>query len=901
MRYALPSFFSCLLLAQTIFAQQGSTALQCEHLTRPMGVDTYQPRLAWQSANTRPGAKQTAYQLWLSTDSVSLANDKNIYWTSGKIASAKNLIIYSGKKLEPFTRYYWKVKTWDGNAQSTGSAPISWFETGMMSRSNWQGSWISDRGNIQTLPAPYFRKKISLPKKIKQARAYIAAAGLYELYINGEKTGDHRLDPVYTRFDRRNLYVTYDITPQLQSGENAVGIILGNGWYNHQSIAVWNFDRAPWRQRPAFCMDIRVTYEDGSTETISTDASWKNHTGPIIFNSIYTGEHYDSRLEIPRWSNADFDDSKWSNSSLRAAPSGNIVSQLMVPIKNVEPVNPVSMRQFNDTDYLFDIGRNIAGVVKIKLRGDSGTIVRIMHGERLYGKPAQPKDPSKMGHLDLSNIDVYHRPKDDKDPFQTDIVILNGRDEIEFMPKFNYKGFQYIEVLSSKPIRLQQNDLTAYFMHSDVNAAGKIQSSNPLLDKIWKATNNSYLSNLFGYPTDCPQREKNGWTGDGHFAIESGLYNFDGITVYEKWMADHRDEQQPNGVLPDIIPTGGWGYGDANGTDWTSTIAIIPWNLYLFYGDAKALADNYDHIKAYVNHIDQISPSGLTTFGRGDWVPVRSPSSLEFTSSIYFFVDAEILAKAALLFGKKEDHAHYTALAKKIKTALNNKYFNKEKLIYASGTQTELSMALYWKIAAESDRKGIAANLADRVISDSFHLDVGVLGAKAILNALSDNGQAEIAYKLAVQHTYPSWGWWIVNGATTLYENWDINAPRDISLNHMMFGEIGAWFYKGLGGIKPDESAPGFSNVLLQPNFVTGLENFEATHDSPFGKISSGWKTKGDQIIYEISIPANSSASVRLPADISKASLDGKPVDAEKIQNLTSGLHRFLVTKRSGK
>ena len=347
-----------------------------------------------------------------------------------------------------------------------------------------------------------------------------------------------------------------------------------------------------------------------------------------------------------------------------------------------------------------------------------------------------------------------------------------------------------------------------------------------------------------GYPTDCPQREKNGWTGDGHFAIETALYNYDGITVYEKWLADHRDEQQPNGVLPDIIPTGGWGYGTDNGLDWTSTIAIIPWNIYLFYGDSKLLADCYENIKRYIDYVDRTSPSGLTSWGRGDWVPVKSHSSKELTSSVYFYVDTKILANAAKLFNKQEDYKHYQALAEKIRQAINDKYLNRETGIYASGVQTELSVPLMWGIVPKDMKAKVARNLAKKVEEAGFHLDVGVLGAKAILNALSENGEAETAYKVAAQDTYPSWGCWIANGATTLLENWDLNATRDISDNHMMFGEIGGWFYKGLGGIFPDPQQPGFKHILLRPNFPSDLKQFEARHRSPYGEIQSQWERK---------------------------------------------------------
>jgi alpha-L-rhamnosidase len=403
-------------------------------------------------------------------------------------------------------------------------------------------------------------------------------------------------------------------------------------------------------------------------------------------------------------------------------------------------------------------------------------------------------------------------------------------------------------------------------MHSDVPAIGKLNSSNKTLNAIWWATNNSYLSNLFGYPTDCPQREKNGWTGDAHIAIETGLYNFDGITVYEKWLADHRDEQQPNGVLPAIIPTSGWGYQWANGPDWTSTIAIIPWNIYLFYGDSKLLADCYDNIKRYVDHITDLYPTGLTTWGLGDWVPVSTKPPVEFTSTAYYYADAVILANAAKILGKKNDYKTYSALATKIKNAFNAKYLNSSTGVYGQGSQTELSMPLYWNLVPGEKRTRVAANLAKKVEQEKFHINVGLLGTKTILNALSENGYADIAYKVAAQETFPSWGWWMINGATTLYENWPLDAKSDISLNHIMFGEIGAWMYKALGGIFPDQEAPGFKNIILKPSFPQGLDSFEASHKSMYGEIVSGWSRQNNIVRYSVRVPANSTASFYIPS-----------------------------------
>lgn len=870
MKGIILSLFLTVCIGQYIFAQASANAtgynntciptdLACDHLIRPLGIDNPTPRLSWRISDDRPGARQTAYRLIVDTDSLAVVNSKGNEWDTSQQVSDQRLITYAGRSLRPFTRYYWRVEIWDKDGQPATASDVQAFETGMMSLSNWQGAWISDFHDIHYKPAPYFRKTFRTEKKIKSARAYIAAAGLYELYLNGTKIGNHRLDPLYTRFDRRNYYITYDVTSHLQAGANAIGVLLGNGWYNHQSMGVWDFHRAPWRNRPTFCLDLRITYEDGTVEVITSERDWKTSSGALTFNSIYTAEHYDARQECKNWATATFDDSSWGGVGYRSVPSTQVVAQQAHPIRAVDSIPAQSMKQLNDTTYVYDFARNMSGVTRIRVSGDEGTVLRIKHGERL----------ATNGRVDLSNIDVYHRPTDNTDPFQTDILTLSGKGEDEFTARFNYKGFRYVEVTASRPVTLNPNSLTAYFVHSDVEQIGNIQTSNPLIDRLWWATNNSYLSNLMGYPTDCPQREKNGWTGDGHFAIETALYNFDGITVYEKWLADHRDEQQPNGVLPDIIPTGGWGYGTDNGTDWTSTIAIIPWNLYLFYGDTKPLDDCYENIRRYVDYIDRTYPSGLTTWGRGDWIPVSTQSNKELTSSVYFYTDAMILANAARLLGYTDDCHHYTALATKIQNAINAKFLDRKRGIYANGSQTELSVPLKWGIVPEDMKAKVAANLNRKVEEADFHLDVGVLGAKALLDALTENGYAQTAWKVASQDTYPSWGHWIANGATTLRENWDLNATRDISDNHMMFGEIGAWFYKGLAGLYPDPQQPGFKHILLRPNFPQELKHFKASFRSPYGIIRVHWKYRSRKHVEcNILIPAGSNATFYAPSDM---------------------------------
>ncbi|WP_108424479.1 alpha-L-rhamnosidase [Flagellimonas amoyensis] len=854
-------FFSC---GRNLSDGPKVTGLKVEHMISPIGIDESAPRFSWKMDSESSFGNQKAYQILIDTDSSEVASGRGYLWTA-EVESDSSLIVYKGSPLQANTKYYWGIKIRTAE-EHYGPISISSFETGLMDSVKWQGQWITDQEDVHLKEAPYFRKELRTSKEVIRARAYITAAGLYELTINGQKIGDHWLDPIYTRFDRRNLYVTHDITPFFQKEQVAIGVQLGNGWYNHQSTAVWNFHEAGWRKRPRFLMNIKLWYADGTSETVATDATWKTHLSPLVFNSIYTAEHFDARLELEGWDKSGFDDSQWRNAITVNAPSAKISAQALPPITG-EKLKFASMDKRTDQQYIFDLGRNIAGVTELKVKGEKGTQIRVTHAEQL----------DSIGNLDLSNIIVHYRPKDSLDPFQTDVYTLQGKGEEVFRPRFNYKGFQYVQVESNQPIDIDLGNISAYFMHSDVTPIGKINTSNEVINKIWEATNASYLSNLFGYPTDCPQREKNGWTGDAHINIETGLYNFDAISVYEKWMDDHRDEQLENGVLPSIIPTwGGWGYDWGNGPDWTSTIAIIPWQLYQFYGDDRALKEMYEPMKKYVDYITSISyDGGLTNWGLGDWVPVNSVTPKEFTSSIYYYVDALILSKAALHFGKHEDHQEYAHLAHNIKKAINDKYLNRETGIYGSGYQTELSAPLYWGIVPDALKDRVAENLALEV-QKTNHIDVGLLGTRTILGALSENGYADLAYMLASQESYPSWGWWIKNGATTLYENWDIDASSDLSRNHIMFGAISGWFYKGLGGIRPDEAAPGFKHFLLEPNFVKKLQQFEATYNSVQGPIISNWEWAGNDVLYSCEVPSNSSATLRFKGK--SATMDGKAI-----------------------
>jgi len=818
--------------------------LKCEYLHQPLGVDMDTPRLCWQMNTPEKEAYQIAYQILVADNKEYLSSCKANCWDSGKVYSDKMLVYYSGKALQPNKSYFWKVIIWDNKNKDGLNSEISTFHTGI--KSNWSATWITDKEDVNEKRASHFRKKINLKANISKAIIYIASAGLHELAINDKKVGDEFLNPAFTRFDKRILYNTYEVTNLLQT-ESVIDVVLGNGWYNLQSHAVWDFHKAPWRARPRFIFEMHIDYKDGSFESIISDKTWMSSFDKIQFNSIYTAEHIDNNKLADEWKKV----------IEVKSPTKLICSQQMPPIRLIHKLKAVSFQKIDSKTYLYDFGQNLSGITELKISGKRELTLQVKYGEQL-----------KNGRINNSGLEVHYRPFDNTDPFQTDIYTLSGKQNELFSPKFNYKGFRYVEVTAVHDFEIDKSSLMAYFAHSDVEPVGKISSSNELINKIWKATNNSYLSNLFGYPTDCPQREKNGWTGDGHIAIETGLFNFDGIKIYEKWMDDHRDEQQTDGTLPAIIPTAGWGYTWANGVDWTSSMILVPWNVYLFYGDSHILKENYANMKLYLNKISSVANNNLTDWGLGDWVPIKSKSNVEFTSSNFYYADALILSKIATILGFNSDAIVFKRLADDIKSSINHKYFNAEKNIYAQGTQTELSMALYNGIVPEEKTQLVANKLVESIKNNNMKLDIGLLGSKTILNALSQNGYADMAFKLASSVDYPSWGYWMDNGATTLYENWDLSAESDLSLNHIMFGEISAWYYKTLGGINIDENKPGFKNIILKPHFVKGLNDINVSHKCPNGDIVSAWKRKMNAVNYTIVIPPNSNAELTFPSNV---------------------------------
>jgi alpha-L-rhamnosidase len=828
--------------------------LTCEYLVNPRGLDTPQPRLSWQLQSTERGQKETGFQILVASSSDNLAANVGDLWDTGRVDSDQSIQLdYQGRPLRSRQSCFWKVRVWDQDGKPSRYSEPAFWEMGLLRTEEWHGHWIARDTDTNAASAPLLRRAFNLDGKIARARLYICGLGYYELHLNGKIIGDHILDPGFTRYDKRALYVTYDVTDALRQGSNAVGVILGNGWFNVQTRAYWNFDNAPWRSAPKLLMELRVQFTDGRTAIVATDERWKAGDSPITFNCIYSGESYDARREQPGWDTPAFDDSRWAPAQLVDPPKGRLAAQTMPPITIGRPLNPVSVIQPKTGVYVYDFGQNFAGFAQLTLSGLAGTRVTLKYGERL----------ADDGTVDQKAISKYIVGLDLTQEFQTDHYTLGGRGPETWHARFVYHGFQYVEV-SGAPGSLGLANLTGCFVHSDVPVAGRFDSSDILLNRIWFAARWSYLSNLEGVPTDSPHREKNGWTGDAHLAAEQGLLNYSAAPIYEKWINDIADEQNPNAEVPGIVPTSGWGYQWGNGPAWDSAFLLIPWNLYVYTGDTRVLTSHYQAMRDYVDLLARKSRDNIIEWGRNDWAPAKTDTPADITSTAYYYQDALMVSKIAALLGYTDDVRKYETFAVGIRNAFNHRFLHPDTGSYGNGSQTSLSCALYQGLVEPRQRAGAVSNLVAAIHQNDNHIDTGILGAKYLLAALTDNGRADLAYQVATQPTQPGWGWWMANGANTLWEEWDGTESR----NHIVFGDISAWFYKALAGLNPDQQYPAFKHTIFKPHPVGKLEWVKASHESMYGPIQCGWSIKQSRFTYQVSIPPNTTATVYLPKTV---------------------------------
>ncbi len=831
--------------------------MRAEYAEEPLSIDQYKIRFTWayEAGAKGKGFDQLTAEVRVAEREEDLARDMFCVATSGRVNTSRTRVDVLALDLKPHSRYCWQVRVYNGMGVMVMRSDVAWFSTAKLPNTEWEAKWITDANDKNHRPAPMLRKRFEVASEVERAMLYISAAGYYDAMINGERVSDDWLSPGFTQYDKRNLYMTYDVTERLREGQNVISATLGNGFYNeYTGMTVWQYESAPWRNRPRMICELHIEYADGKKEVVVSDKTWKTTTGAVVGNVIYAGDVVDARREVVGWCDASFDDTEYAAAQEVEAPSKMLVAQHMPPIRSTEECKPVKVDKRSDREYVFSFAENMAGVCTLRIKGEEGTRVTMEHGELLR----------KDGSVEMANIAIYAHTVGDA-VFQTDVYTLKGGGEVEeFTPRFHYNGFQYVTVRADRPITLDESSLTAHFIHTDVKSIGSFRSSNEMWNKLHRAVRRSYLSNLHGIPTDCPQREKNGWTADAHISIDIALTNYDAILAYEKWIDDIVDNQRPDGSISGVIPGTAWGFADWIGPVWDAVMFIIPDALYNYYGDDMAIRKIYGACERYLDYLKgRENDEGVVAYGLSDWCFWQTQTPNDYTAAAIYYYDNTLMARFARILGKTDDAARYAKKAKELKTYINEKFLDEKTGIYSIGKITAQALPLAWGFAPDALREKVAARLNDAVVESGYICDFGLLGSKYTLRQLVENGYVETAYRLATQTKRPSWGNWIESGFTTPLETWAIRDTfRDSSANHVFFGDIAAWFHSHIAGIQYDRENVGFRHIIIRPAFPKELEWAEADYHSVSGYIASKWSCKGSNINLEVTIPVNTTATV---------------------------------------
>jgi alpha-L-rhamnosidase len=868
-------------------AQMKPVNLRCEMQTDPVGIDVRQPVLSWQIQNSVRGIQQSAYHILVSSGPGKLTAANGDLWDSGKVMSDRSsLVPYLGKTLTSRTECYWKVKIWIGDEESEWSEPAK-FSMGFLYHKDWSGCWIGfDRAfpwdredRFSRLSARYFRKEFTVQKDIQQAKVYIIGLGLYELYLNGKKVGDQVLSPAPTDYIKNVKYNVFDVSNYLITGENAIGTILGNGRYYtmRQSEKPYKIKTFGY---PKMLLQLEITYTDGTREIVKTDNSWKGTAdGPILTNNEYDGEEYDARKEMPGWNMAGFSDSTWLAAEYVREPEGALEAQHNPNMKVMKTTQPVSIKEIRAGVFILDMGQNMTGWLRMKVGGERGDQVTLRFAEIL----------DEQGELARANL---------RDAKATDVYILKGREEEIWEPSFVYHGFRYVEI-TGYPGKPSPGDFEGRVVYDDLETIGHFRTSNELINRIWQNAWWGISGNYKGMPVDCPQRnERQPWLGDRSTGAYGESFIFDNARLYAKWMDDIRHAQRADGSIPDVAPAF-WRYYSDNMT-WAGTYLMVADMLHRQFGDTRVIEQHYPDMKQWLEYMqerymndrfimtkdsygDWCVPPATIEEGRGKSADRKYPSMLISTAYHYYYL--QLMQKFARLTGHDADIPAFAVLAEKVKVAFNQEFFNAGDHSYGGNTLTNNLLPYYFGMVPVEQKAQVFKTITDIIeVRNNGHLSTGVVGTQWLMRTLTENGRADLAFRLATNKTYPSWGYMIENGATAIWELWNGNtaAPNMNSYNHvMMLGDLIIWFYENLAGIRSDDASPGFKRIIMKPEPVEGLDFVDASYQSPYGLIKSSWQKKDDQFIWEITVPANTTALVyipaKVPADISEdnAALSG--------------------------
>jgi alpha-L-rhamnosidase len=854
--------------------------LTCEYFTNPMGIGTTVPRLSWILTSEVQDQVQTAYQV-LVASSPKMLNEKKVdRWNTGKVESDQSILIeYAGDVLESREKCWWKVRVWDKDGKASAWSEPASFEIGLLSASDWTADWIKSSIWFSEVyhPSPMFRKEFNLGKEIASARLYITSLGLYEAEINGKKVGDQVLTPGWTSFHSRVQYQTYDVSSMLSSGENAIGVTLGNGWY--RAFRGFRPSEDLGKESLDLLAQLEVTYSDGTREVVLTDDSWKSAMGPIRSSVIYDGETYDARLEIPGWSKAGFDDSDWKGTEEVRNDKNLIVYPASAPMRKLEELTPVEIMVTPEGDTVVDMGQNMVGWIRLKVDCPEGTAITLRHAEVL----------DKDGNFYIENL---------RSAKQTNTYICKGSGTEIYEPRFTFQGFRFVDI-SGYPGEVTTDMLTGVVVNSDLEKTGSFSCNDSLINQLQHNIVWGQKGNFVDVPTDCPQRdERMGWTGDCQVFAPTACYNMDCAGFYTKWLRDLAADQHEDGAVPHVIPNV-LGRGGAHG--WQDAATIVPWTVYQWYGDVRILEEQYESMKSLVEFMrGQAGDAYIwkpTERQFGDWLAFATTRSdypgattdKDLLASAYFYHSTNLVRKTAGILGKDGDASEYSELMEKIRDAYAKEYITPNGRL-SSNTQTAYVVALSFGLMPPP----LEAVAAERLAADVNlfgHITTGFLGAADICHVLTKYGYLDEAYKLLYRTDYPSWLYPVTQGATTIWERWDGQKPDGTfqnpgmnSFNHYAYGAVGDWLYRKVAGIDIDPAAPGFKSIIIKPHPGGDMNNVSASHDSPYGKVSSEWEIKDGKFTLKVNVPVNTSASVYVPTTGATVLLSDKGIEgAEQI------------------
>lgn len=858
------------------------TRLTCEMRVDPVGIGVKHPRLGWQLVSDRRNVHQKAYQIWVASTPEKLERGEADIWNPGRVESDRSIqVVYAGQPLKSNHRYYWKVKVWTDQGEVAESQPARWI-TGLFSENDWKSQWIGmDRPapwdvetKLSRLSARYLRKEFACPKQIRQATVHISGLGLYELYLNGQKVGDQVLAPVPTDYRKSVMYNSFDVTPYLQQGDNAVGVVLGNGrFYTMRQ----NFKpyKIPTFGYPKLRMCLIVEYTDGSRETIGSNNSWKmTADGPIRTNNEYDGEEYDARKELTGWAETGYNDSAWQPAERVSLPDGVLTAQPCANMKVMEQLKPRSVTPLGDSVWILDMGQNIAGWVRIWVKGDAGDTIRLRFAETL-----QPD-----GSLFMANL---------RDAQVTDRYILKGAPEgEEWAPRFVYHGFRYVEVKGCN-VAPQPDNFIGEVVYDDLPTTGSLTTSSGVLNQIIRNAYWGIRDNYKGMPVDCPQRnERQPWLGDRVVGSLGESYLFGNASLYGKWMDDIREAQRADGCIPDVAPAY-WNYYSDNMT-WPSAFLLGCDMLYRQFGDVQPMERNYEAIKRWLQHMqEEYLKEGIMTKDKyGDWcVP---PESLELIHSrdpkrntdgkliatAYYYNALSLMEKFARLTGHEEDIPGFAAEAERTKEAFNRHFFRTDSLFYDNNTVTANILPLAFGMVPREHIDAVSKNVIRTIIEkNKGQISTGVIGSQWLMRTLTDMGRGDVAYVLATNTKYPGWGYMVAQGATTIWELWNGNTAISWmnSGNHvMLLGDLLIWCFEDLAGIRSDDEQVAFHRMVMKPDFdIQELSRIDASYETPYGRVVSRWNKTLSQLEWHISVPANTTASICLPSADKRAIREG--------------------------